>query len=260
MDFLLELLKSTGWKMERQPLFGVFHLTYVFIGLFICVLAALFFKKHFKSKQKVILFCVWIILLLSEIYKQLFWYYVIEYDTYNWILFPFHLCSMPLYLLPFVIFLPEGRITNAIQTFLGSYCVAGGLVSVLVDGGLLREYWTLTLGCLNWHLILVFLGLYLGASGKLGRKWSDFLSATVVYAVLAVIAFAINLLMRNISNGQCDMFFIGPAKMQVVVYRDIANAVGRPLTSVLFLATLSTAAIVCWIITARIFPKHCKQQ
>ena len=150
-----------------------------------------------------------------------------------------------MYLCPAAAFLREGKLRPAIYDFLASFCFVGGIISLAADGGLMREYWTMTLHSLTWHLILVFLGLYLGLSKRAGAGGKrGFLRACAVFFTLAAAAFCVNAAMMDISRGTIDMFFVGPGPMNVVVYADIAKVTGRPLVTLIYLATITLAA---WI-------------
>ncbi|MCL2486657.1 MAG: YwaF family protein [Oscillospiraceae bacterium] len=248
---MIEFIKSTAWPMERQPLFGSFHLIFLAVGLTAAFLCAFFLRKITDRQNRALLLTVGLFLLTTEIYKQLFWFYAITYEHYPFIIFPFHLCSVPMYLCILAAFLPEGKFRQAIYDFLASFCFVGGIISLAVDGGLLREYWTMTLHCLIWHLILVFIGLHFGMSGRTGGKFG-FLRACAVFYTLAAAAFCINILMMDVSRGTIDMFFVGPAPMNVVVFSDIAKVTGRPIVSLIYLASITFAAWVSYLaLTAR---------
>jgi uncharacterized membrane protein YwaF len=255
MDAIIEAIRGTAWRMEPQPLFGPFHLPYTVIGLLLCVLLAYLLRKTSERGHRVLLTSLGVLLVASEVYKQLFWHYAIGYTEYPWIILPFHLCSMPLYILPIVAWLPRGRVQQALYTFLASYCFAGGLISVVVDGGLLREYWTMTIHSLTWHLLLVFIGLYLGLSGRLDGRIRGFAKGAAVFGALALVAFLLNVALTDVSGGACDMFFVGPGPMNVAVYRDIAPVVGRPLTTLIYLLTLTLASYLCWLLATHL-PKR----
>ena len=252
---MIDFIEFTSWEMTPQPLFGTFHLTYMLIGFALCLGLAVLLRKLSERNEKRMFFVIGICLIASEIYKQLFWYYAIGYETYPWIRLPFHLCSIPLYLLPFLPFIKSGKIKTALYDFLGTYCFVGGLISVIIDGGLLREYWMMTVHCLNWHLVLVFIGLYLGFHGKIGRNIKNIVAATFVYYVFAAIAFCLNCALWKVSNGTCDMFFVGPAPMEVFIYRDIEKVTGRPVVTLIYLLTLTFVSFAFWFLLSRIVPK-----
>ena len=245
---MIGLIKSTAWEMMPRSLFGAFHLTYVLIGFVVCLYMAILLRNTSEHSEKIMFFVIGVCLLISEIYKQLFWYYAIGYDEYPWIRLPFHLCSIPMYLLLVLPFIKNGKVKTALYDFLGTYSFVGGLISVVFDGGLLREYWTMTIHCLNWHLTLVFIGLYLSLRTKISREFKGFVGASIVYYVFAVAAFCLNCALWNVSNGTCDMFFVGPAPMEVVVFRDIAKVTGRPIITLIYLLTLTFIAFVFWFL------------
>ena len=238
--------------MERFPIFGLTHLAYLSIGLTLCVVFVYLFKNKSDNFIRIIFIVVSVYLLFCEVFKQLFCYYAIGYDEYNFILFPFHLCSMPLYVLPLTLFLRNGTLKQSLYNFLASYCLTGGLMSVVVDGGLVSGYWCMTINSFGWHFILIFIALLLCVSGRVRFKLKEFIKATVVFAVCAFIALLINIVFYDISNGTCDMFFIGPAPMNVVVYSDIEKVAGRQLTSLIYLATLVIASFGLYVLATHL--------
>jgi hypothetical protein len=131
---------------------------------------------------------------------------------------------------------------QAIYAFLAGFSMVGGLMSVVFDDGLMYPYITMTVHSMNWHFILVFIGVYLGFSGRVRRTAGNFARGAALFAALAVVAWCINVALYGVSGGTCDMFFIGPAPMNVVVYRDIAVYTGRAAVSVIFLVTLLVAS------------------
>lgn len=255
----MELIKSTAWKMSPPPLFGAFHLSYTLIGLAVCFGVAYLSKSQSERSEKIMFFAIGLCLVISEVYKQFFWFYAIGYDEYPWIRLPFHLCSIPMYLLPILPFIKGGRVKTALYDFLGTYCFAGGFISVVADGGLLREYWTMTIHFLTWHLVLVFIGLYMSFRGKISRGFNGFAGATVVYYIFAAVAFCLNCALWNVSNGTCDMFFVGPAPMEVVIYRDIEKMTGRPIVTLIYLLTLTLVSLIFWFLLSRRNGKYPQQ-
>lgn len=248
MSGLIDFLKWTAWPMEPQPLFGTFHLTYLAAGLTLAFLGAFLLRGINERQNRTLLCAIGLFLFISEVYKQLFWLYAITYQDYPFIIFPFHLCSVPMYLCPVAAFLPAGRMRSALYDFMASFCFVGGIISLAADGGLLRNYWTMTFHSLNWHLILVFLGFYLGMSGRAGAGGKrGFLRAAAVFYALAAVAFCINMAMMEVSRGTIDMFFVGPGSMNVVVYADIAKTTGRPVVTLLYLVTITLASWVSYI-------------
>ena len=109
MTLFDNLVKILAFEWKEPKTFGIYH--------FLCVLAlatAVFFifvrraPISDKSYRRSAAF-LWAVMVLLEMYKQLVFSYTpgAGWD-YSWYSFPFQLCSSPLYILPFVAFLPDG--------------------------------------------------------------------------------------------------------------------------------------------------------
>ena len=87
-----------------------------------------------------------------------FYTYIIGDGQYQWWIFPFQLCSVPMYLCLIIPFIKEGKIKKSFYLFLSTYNLLGGFVAMFEPSGLSHSYWTLTLHAYIWHLLLVFIG------------------------------------------------------------------------------------------------------
>ena len=111
------LLKFLEWHLPNKLVgFGAFHLVSLLLVIVATVLLIVYFKDCDEKTFKRIALIGWIIMLSFEIYKQFVSSYSIDENgvitwAYEWHRFPFQLCSMPLYVLPFVIFMKEASET-----------------------------------------------------------------------------------------------------------------------------------------------------
>ena len=102
------ILKALEHEMTTPTNYGWFHLMFIGIIIITTVLLCIFFrKKEDKVIRKICLIC-WLIMVVLEIIKEVEYSSYFENDLllwdYPWYIFPFQLCSTPLYVLPFVIF------------------------------------------------------------------------------------------------------------------------------------------------------------
>ena len=155
--------------------YGTFHLVFWLTGLALVFFAAFFLRKTGEKANNRLLFGTGLFLLLAEIYKQLFYTFVIGGGKYQFDRIPFQLCSMPMYLSLLLPFLKNGKFRQALYTFTASFGFMGGFVSYFSPESMCLPYWTLTIHSFSWHLILVFLGLYLFFSGRAGTHLRQFL-------------------------------------------------------------------------------------
>ena len=93
-----EFIIKTAWPMVPPRPYSPFHICIMAAGFLAAVLAAYFLSRKTERKFFIrLLFFCGVILAASEIYKQLFLYYVVNQEQYDWWYFPFQLCSLPMY-------------------------------------------------------------------------------------------------------------------------------------------------------------------
>lgn len=241
---LYELLSVTAWEMTKPQPYGLFHIVFTFLGGGVSVFAAWKLRDVSEKAHHRILLTVGILLAMSEVYKQLFYTYYLNDGVYKWSILPFQLCSVPMYLCLLAPRLPEGRVKQLVHEFMFSYNMLGGIMSFVVPSGLCHEYWTLTLHAFVWHMLLVFLGLYLAVSGRAGKSAGAFVDATKLFLLLCGVAVGINVALSGISAGAVNMFYLGPGLTPQPVFHEIALQFGQPIASVLYIGSIILGAYI----------------
>ncbi len=247
-----EFFEWTSWAMEKPPAYGAFHLTFFFVGLAVCFLIAFLLRKTGEKGNRAVLLTCGIFLLLTEVYKQLFYYYVVNVNQhgvcgYQWWIFPFQLCSVPMYLCIIAPLLPKGKVQNAMYNFMLAFNLMSGFISFMEPSGLVHEYWTLTLHAFIWHMSLVFIGLYLGFSRRAALKKSDYKGAVITFTVCCTIAFILNCALWNVTGGSMNNFYIGPANSPIIVFKSFCEWFGWYVNTPIYIACLCIAAFVFFL-------------
>lgn len=241
---MLELLKNALHHMERPEPWGAFHLTFFVIGIPLAICAAFLLRKLSGKAEKRLYLTVGILLIVSEIFKQLA-FTAVE-GSYRFDLIPFQLCSIPMYLCIIIGIMPEKRFVRASKTFIATFGLMGGVASYISPGSMMRDYFELTLHSFLWHLTLIFLGFFVLFSLKERFTLRDFGDALLLYLALCAIALVINLLCINAPGRDVNMFYIGPKPSNLPVCRDITARFGVAVNSILYVSALSTCAgLVC---------------
>lgn len=247
-EFLSENIAKTSWKMSLFRAYGWQHLLIISVGLFLCIFFAYKFRKINEKQNDRLLFGVGVFLLVSELYKQLFYYFYIGGGIYPWWIFPFQLCSVPMYILMMLPFIRNASIKRGMYNFMATYNLLGGFLSLFEPSGLTHEYVTLTTHAFIWHLMLVFVGFYLIASNRCINDIKGYRYATYTFLTLCVIAFIINLILRDVSNETVNMFFVGPSNNPIMVYKDIAKSYGWKIATLIYIPTVCLGAFIVFYI------------
>ncbi len=248
MDAILDnFMRLTAWSMEKPPAYGLFHLSFAFIGFALSVFLAWKLRKLGDKGNRILLMSCGIFLLISEVYKQLFYYYYIGNRSYQWWIFPFQLCSVPMYLCLIAPCLKAGKVQQGMYNFMMTFNLLGGLMAFIEPSGIVHEYWTLTLHAFIWHMLLVFVGLYLGFSNRGGKTMKDYRLAIITFLALCVIAFTLNLCLAGVSQGSVNNFYIGPSLSPLAIFKDIAKNFGWYICTILYIPVVSLGAFLLFL-------------
>ena len=259
------ILEMTAWRMDAPAMFGVFHILAA-----AAVTAASFWAARILSVpaatgiapvkantrfDRILAVTGWI-LIITEIYKQLFLYYIVNNGAYDWWFFPFQLCSVPMYLcilLPFT----GGRLRDAFITFMATYTFVSASAALAFPEDFLRSYVTLTAHGFLWHGILLFISLFILFSHQADLSHRGFARAAVLFIMLSTAAIMINVLSESrmtaahdahlIPNSFAAMFYLNPYHISPQpIIGTIQEMTCIPLGLALYaLAVTAAADLVC---------------
>ena len=199
--------------MPTPTNYGWFHLLSIGLVVAATVLFCVFFRDTSDKRFRIILGICWVVIVLLEIYKQVIFSVNFEDGkavwSYQWYAFPYQLCSTPLYALPLVVFLPQGKIRDAVMSFLSSFAFFGGLAVMIFPNDVFIGYIGINIQTMIHHGLQVVLGIFLAVYNrrKLGVKY--WLSSLPVYGVAIAIAMILNLTIHQLVPDQTfNMFYI----------------------------------------------------
>lgn len=258
MSFFEYLLRLTSWPMTPPVLYGPFHLIAAFGGSAIAILAAWRFssinncntnnRDNRRSFDQIMLVSG-VILLIGELYKQLMNFYIVNNHAYDWWIFPFQLCSLPLYLCPLLILIHNEKRHRILCTFLLDFNMMGAVATFIDPSGIFHPYWTLTLHGVLWHLMLIFVGFVIIFSRKADLTTKGFLRTLPLFTFFCLAAEVLNSILHRFSAA--NLFYISPWEMSTqLLFGDIDRTLGRPVGILLYILAMIAGA---WLIhnTAR---------
>ena len=211
--------------MPTPEPFGWFHLLMFGLTIITTILFCIFFRNvNDKTFRKIIFIC-WIVFLVFELYKELT--YVINWNfdetgklidvSYSWYAFPFQFCSTPFYILPFIVFLPNGKIRDAFMAYTASFVLFAGIIVMLIPGDVFVQQIGIDIQTMVHHGLQVVLGVYVAVYNRkrYEGKFKDILNwywpGLVVFACMATVAIILNesVFASGVLDGQTfNMFFI----------------------------------------------------
>lgn len=184
-------------------------------------------ESYFFGRLSVVDFRVFLFGLLLfgiEVYKQLIFLNLAEgIAAYSWYGFPLQFCSIPLFFYPLVPFLKDGKIKQALYSFIALFTFLGGFLVVVVGGSVFTVNVAISVHTMIWHGSMVIVGLYVLVARDVVFKWRLLRGAIIVLAILVVFVQGVNSLFHYIGNDSFDGFFISPwqSTMNMPVLSDI---------------------------------------
>lgn len=268
---VISFLEWTAWQMELWQVYGIEHILITILGIAAAIFVGIILaKKRPKNQQspdssqandslqymRRIYLAAGLFLIISEIYKQLFNYYINNQGQYHWDLLPFQLCSLPMYLFLWIPWVRSPKLRLCLNTFLIDFNVMGAVMLFADPSGIFYRYWTLTIHGIVWHLLVVAVGVYAGLS-DLGahQDMRGFLYGLPVYAVASAVAVGINVLLYPYGNA--NMFYINPYEPSIqIVFQDIAARFGILAGNITYYVAMIVGALIVHSIFVLIKKKH----
>ncbi len=240
-----EFLHWTAWTMEKPAAYGLFHIPFTLVLLAAAIAGAWRLRNTNDKQNRVVLGAVGSFLLATEVYKILFHMTVDPYDWGFWGTFPFQLCSVPMYL-SIVCALCKSKKVNAwLYEFVFAVNMFGGIMAFIEPSGIQHPYVTLTVHAYVWHMLLIFLGLYLYLSKRVCLDRNSYGKAIAIYLLSCAVAQGLNLIFA----GKINCFYISPyVQSPLAVFKDIYAASGWEVNMVLLILALSLASAAVYYI------------
>lgn len=233
-------MKQLAIPMKTIEAYSLTHILVV-----VCIMLAAFFAAFVLNKRKVratrVVLVSEIILVAFEILKQLLLTYV-RGGEYSWSDFPFQLCSTPMYLCAVYLFAKRTR--KVIEDYLMVFGTIGAIAAFAIPYSSFYDYLLLTAQSLLWHGILLFFGFYFCIKNWGKHQTRDYAKVCVIYICLAILAIILNAVFYDISLGDSNMFFLGPAHPKVTILELIYEKAGWIVESISMIAATSLGGFI----------------
>lgn len=256
-DIMVPLLNMTAWRMDAPQLFGGFHIASSLIAAATAAAMAVWLARRFMAAKypfeklvKILAITGWILVVL-EVYKQFFLYYIVNGGAYDWWYFPFQLCSVPMYL---CVLLPAVRKKSrrTYLTFLGGYTFVSAAATLIYPEDILRSYTALTVHGFVWHGLLLFISLAVLLTGSADTSARGLMRAFGLFIVLCGIAVLINVLAEPVMQTQqglphkwTAMFYLNPYHISPQPLVDtIQKTAGIPAGLLLYSISIAAAGSI----------------
>lgn len=206
--------------MEKPELYGTFHLVSFALVIICSVLLCVFMRDCKNITMRFFLLAVWIVLVVLELLDQFVdGTTVLESGmlsfSYQWYRFPFQLCSTALWILPFIILLPDGRVRDGLMGYIALFSFAAGLIVMIYPGDVFTPNVITSVHTMVHHGSQVALGIFFISHERRKYSMRYFVGGVVTFLALLSIACVLNEVVHEIflaygMDNEFNMFYVSP--------------------------------------------------
>ncbi|MBQ3490255.1 MAG: YwaF family protein, partial [Clostridia bacterium] len=157
-------------RMEKPELYHSFHIISILLTIALTVCAVKFLRDVSDKKMRIILFFGWLLMVIFEIAKQLKGAMSFDGQTvtwaYNWNYFPFQFCSTPMYTLPLVVFLKDGKVRRAVMAYIATFSLFAGIIVMILPTTVFSPHIIMNIQTMLHHGLQVVIGVWMASYNR----------------------------------------------------------------------------------------------
>ena len=238
-------------------MFSWFHILWLVIMVVSSIAISLTVaKKHNPKYDRIVITIFSIILIICEVFKQLFWFEF--YGYYRFEIFPFQFCTVPIYVSIAASIIPSNKAREICYRFLAFFGIIGGLAVMLIPTAVLYTYFVaMSIHSMVWHSVLVIMGVYLIVSRGYGNKIKELFIPSLMLLGFVILAIIRNILVYKLHLGtpncqpgdNLSMFYISPYYPTQLPLLGIVQQFSYPLFVLCYLILFNSFSLIVWVIS-----------
>ena len=257
MNFVEELMKKMVYPIDKPVAYGTYHILFMIISLIIIITFCYFMRKSSDKTFRIVLISLGSFLILTEIIKQFYYLYAIGRSGYDWDIFPFQLCSVPMYVSVIAGCLKKGKVRSIICEYLVTIGFLGGIMAYVEPSGILHnDLFKLLHSCI-WHAMLIFIALYILFTNNACKDLKGYPKALVVLGFVVLTATFLNVIFIDKAEVGFNMCYISPFRnTPLAVFKDfdvffknlLGIYVGRIVSIIIYLFAVGLGGFVIYLV------------
>lgn len=262
MEFWGSVIEFFDAKMTTPTNYGWFHLLSIALVIAATVFLCTKFKDSSDRSVRKLLFYVWVVMVLLEVYKQL--NYALSYENgviswdYAWYAFPYQFCSTPLFALPVIVFMKDGHVRDAFIAFMSFFSLFAGVAVFFYPNDVFISTVGVNIQTMFHHGMQIVLGIFLTVHNRRKLSLEYFARSVAVFGMFVAIAIIMNFAVYHalVGAGMDDtfnMFYISPYfDCTLPVLSDVYSDVSYPVFIVIYILGFAFVAFLMYLIQSGI--------
>ena len=258
MNIIEKIMKATIYPIDRPEAYGLYHILFMIISLVIIITFCYLMRKNNDKTFRIVLISMGSFLILTEIYKQLYYLYAIGVDGYDWDILPFQLCSVPMYISVIAGCMKKCKVRDCILEYLVTIGFLGGIMAYVEPSGILHDDLFKLLHSSIWHAMLIWIALYILFTKNANFRIKDYPKALIILAGVVIVATTLNLVFKDKASVGFNMCYISPFRnTPLAVFKDfdvffknlLGDYPGRIISIIIYLSGVSLGGFVIYLVS-----------
>jgi hypothetical protein len=258
MNIIEKIMKATIYPIDRPEAYGLYHILFMIISLVIIITFCYLMRKNNDKTFRIVLISMGSFLILTEIYKQLYYLYAIGVDGYDWDILPFQLCSVPMYISVIAGCMKKCKVRDCILEYLVTIGFLGGIMAYVEPSGILHDDLFKLLHSSIWHAMLIWIALYILFTKNANFRIKDYTKALIILAGVVIVATTLNLVFKDKASVGFNMCYISPFRnTPLAVFKDfdvffknlLGDYPGRIISIIIYLIGVSLGGFVIYLVS-----------
>ena len=252
------IMDKTEVIINKPSAYGLFHILFMIISLAIMITVCYLMRKSSEKTFRIVLLSVGLLLFLGEIYKQLYYYYTIGVEGYDWDIFPFQLCSVPMYISIIVGCMKKNKVRDILCEYLVSIGFLGGIMAYLEPSGILHGDLFKLIHSTVWHALLIFIALYILFTKNACGIIKNYKGALIILGFVVLTATMLNVIFYSKHTNGFNMCYISPfrntplavfSSFDLFFESHLGFYIGRIISILIYIIALILGGFVVYIIS-----------
>ncbi len=227
------------------------------ISLVIMIAFCYLMRKNSDKTFRIVLISMGSFLILTEIYKQLYYLYAIGVDGYDWDMLLFQLCSVPMYISVVAGCMKKCKVRDCILEYLVTIGFLGGIMAYVEPSGILHNDLFKLLHSSVWYAMLIWIALYILFTNNACHNLKNYPKTLIALGGVVVVATILNLVFKEKASVGFNMCYISPFRnTPLAVFKDfdvffknlLSNYPGRIISIIIYLIGVSLGGFVSYYI------------
>ncbi len=170
--------------------------------------------------------------------------------SFQWYIFPFQLCTMPLYIALICLFLKKCKLRDYLLSFVSLYTWIASLMVILMPDSCFTNQVIININTMYIHCFAFVFASFIIINEEVRFNFKTVIHSFFVFLVFVFIALMLNIIVykSGVLNGQVfNMFYISPYfPCSLPVFSQIYEAVPYPVFLIIYILSLFIGLIIIY--------------